>query len=202
MVPKTRDVCSIAKPANRGSPNAEARRCSIANSQMTRPPTFWSTLPRVAAFAEPVGSAESILTPSLVWGDWQANMLLLSTTAWWDFPPQTLEVQLDEKWSFVAKKKASCDGPNDAELGDRWDHVAFDPEHRLVLGVIPGKRTLGNAEALVEEVNRGLGGRTPRLITSDAYPAYETAILHAYIHLESPPRTGKPWPFEDPKNRS
>ena len=66
------------------------------------------------------------------------------------------------------------------ELGDRWDHVAFDPEHRLVLVVIPGKRMLENAEAFFDEVKRRLNGRAPRLITSDAYTAYETAILYAY----------------------
>jgi hypothetical protein len=31
-----------------------------------------------------------------------------------------------------------------------------------------------------------------RLMTSDAYPAYEAAILHAYGQEVTPPRTGKP----------
>ncbi len=33
------------------------------------------------------------------------------------------------------------DDPDDQFRGDCWDHVAFDPEHRLVLTVIPGERT-------------------------------------------------------------
>ena len=43
---------------------------------------------------------------------------------------------MDEKWSFVAKKEKNCDedDPEDQFQGDCWDHVAFDPEHRLVSG--------------------------------------------------------------------
>ena len=159
---------------------------------MTRRWLFWSISPKVAAFAELVGFAKFSATPSVVWDGSRENMPLPFITAWTGFPPQTLEVQLDKKWSFVAKKEANCGEADDAELRDRWDHVAFDPEHRLVLVVIPGKRTLENAEALVEEVKRRLDGQAPRLIASNAYPAYETAILHAYGQVETPARTGKP----------
>jgi LacI family transcriptional regulator len=34
--------------------------------------------------------------------------------------------------------------PDDAKHGDNWDHVALDPEHRLVVSVVPGKRTVEN----------------------------------------------------------
>ena len=62
---------------------------------------------------------------------------------WWRFPPLTTEVQLDEKWAFVAKKEANCDrsDPADDHKGDSWDHIAFDPEHRLVVVVVPGPAT-------------------------------------------------------------
>ena len=38
----------------------------------------------------------------------------------WLFPPQTREVQLDEKWGFVYQKEASCDplDPLDRLRGD------------------------------------------------------------------------------------
>ena len=54
--------------------------------------------------------------------------------------PQTRELQMDEKWSFVAKKEKNCDedDPEDQFQGDCCDHVAFDPEHRLVVSVVPG----------------------------------------------------------------
>ena len=56
------------------------------------------------------------------------------------FSPQTREVQFDEKWAFVGKKEKHCDpdDPADDDRGDNWDHVAFDPEHRLVVSVVPG----------------------------------------------------------------
>jgi IS1 family transposase len=112
----------------------------------------------------------------------------------WRFPPLTTEVQFDEKWAFVAKKEAHCDrsDPADDHKGDYWDHVALDPEHRLVVAVVPGARTVENTEALVEEFRRRTGGRLMDLMTSDDYPAYETAILHAYGETVTPPRTGKP----------
>ena len=38
------------------------------------------------------------------------------------------------------KKQKNCDptNPDDDHCGDYWDHVAFDPEHKLVLVVVPG----------------------------------------------------------------
>lgn len=61
-----------------------------------------------------------------------------------------------------------------------------------MVAVVPGARTLENAEALVEDFRRRTGGRLMNLMTSDDYPAYETAILHAYGETVTPPRTGKP----------
>ena len=103
-------------------------------------------------------------------------------TSSWLFPPRTREVQFDEKWAFVAKKQKNCDptNPADDHKGDWWDHVAYDPEHRLVLAVVPGARSIENAEAIVAEVRDRTGEPPPRLITSDEYPAYESAIETAF----------------------
>ena len=49
--------------------------------------------------------------------------------------------------------------PDDAKQGDNWDHVALDPEHRLVVSVVPGKRTVENVEALVQVVKERTEGR-------------------------------------------
>jgi IS1 family transposase len=70
--------------------------------------------------------------------------------------------------------------------------VALDPEHRLVLCVVPGKRTAEHVQELVQDVKRRTGGRPLDLITTDEYPAYETAILAAYGEQVVPERTGKP----------
>jgi IS1 family transposase/transposase-like protein len=110
-----------------------------------------------------------------------------------DHSPETREIQMDEKWSFVAKKEKNCDedDPEDRFRGDCWDHVALDAEHRLVVSVIPGERTAESAAELVEDVKERLGGRTPDLITTDEYAPYEGAILEAFGEEVVPPRTGK-----------
>ena len=101
---------------------------------------------------------------------------------------------MDEKWSFVAKKEKNCDedDPEDQFRGDCWDHVAFDPEHRLVVSVVPGERTGESVRELVTDVKERLGDRAPELITTDEYTAYEGAILEAFGTKVVPPRTGKP----------
>ena len=105
-----------------------------------------------------------------------------STTNWWPFPPETEEVQFDEKWAFVYKKEGRCDPhqPVDERCGDHWDHVAFDPEHKLVVTVVPGKRTRKNIHRLVRDFHQRTGGRRMRLITSDEYKPYREAILEVY----------------------
>jgi hypothetical protein len=70
--------------------------------------------------------------------------------------------------------------------------VAFDPDSRLVLGVIVGKRIAENADALLADVKGRLGGRAPELITSDELPAYREAVLAVFGDERVPPRTGKP----------
>jgi IS1 family transposase len=117
-----------------------------------------------------------------------------STTSSWLFPPSTREVQFDEKWSFVFKKQGHCDpnDPADDHKGDWWDHVAYDPEHRLVLCVVPGARDAESVEEVVDEVKQRTGGHVPDLMTSDDYPAYETAILNAYGQEVPSTPTGRP----------
>lgn len=114
--------------------------------------------------------------------------------SWQLFPPKTREVQFDEKWAFVGKKKKNCDDtdPADSQQGDNWDHVAYDPEHRLVVSVVPGKRTAKNVEKLVDDFKKRTDGRIMNLITSDEYKPYKKAILKAYGKKILSPATGKP----------
>jgi hypothetical protein len=76
--------------------------------------------------------------------------------------------------------------------GDQWDHVALDPDSRLVLSVVVGKRIRENAELLLTDVRSRLGGRVPELVTSDEYPAYPEALLAVFGEASTPPRTGRP----------
>jgi len=100
-------------------------------------------------------------------------------------------VQFDEKWAFVAKKQKHCQ-PDDARCGDCWDHVALDPESRLVVSLVVGKRTAEATRALVFDFRRRTGSRAMRLMTSDEYPVYAEVIRDAYGTRLTPPRTGRP----------
>ncbi len=108
--------------------------------------------------------------------------------------PQTREGQCDEPWALVGKKQQHGDpsDPADSEQGDTWDHVAFDPTHRLVVRGVPGTRTAGKTDALLQDGHRRTGGCMLDLMVSDAYPAYTPAILHTYGETITLPRTGKP----------
>jgi hypothetical protein len=70
--------------------------------------------------------------------------------------------------------------------------VALDPESRLVVRRVVGKRTAEATHERVADVRRRTGGRLPWLITSDEYPVYADAIRTAYGQVVTPPRTGKP----------
>jgi IS1 family transposase len=103
-------------------------------------------------------------------------------------------VQFDEKWSFVAKKEKHGDRDNAADdaCGDCWDHVALDPEHRLVVSVVAGRRSAEHTQTLVEDFHARTEGRIMNLMTSDEYPSYATSILEVYGEEVVPERTGKP----------
>lgn len=70
--------------------------------------------------------------------------------------------------------------------------MAFDPDSRLVLGAVVGKRLKDNALLLLEDVKERLGGRAPELITSDELSCYEDVIKEVFGATVVPPRTGKP----------
>jgi IS1 family transposase len=72
--------------------------------------------------------------------------------------------------------------------------VALDPEHRLVLSVVVGKRTEENARQLVYEFRERTDGRFVNLMTSDEYPVYAAAIAELYAEPQRPDGSGGPLP--------
>jgi hypothetical protein len=84
-------------------------------------------------------------------------------------------------------------------VGDDWDHTAVDPEHRLLLAVVPGERSAENCRQVVQEVYDRTGGNGAMLLTSDAYAPYATAIEEVYGSWVQPER--KPGPGRPPQAR-
>ena len=93
----------------------------------------------------------------------------------------------------MRKKRKHCNNsvPQDSREGDNWDHVAYDPEHRLVVSVVPGKRTAKNVDKLVVDFKKRTNGLIMNLITSDEYKPYKKAILKAYGKNTAVVHTGK-----------
>jgi hypothetical protein len=60
------------------------------------------------------------------------------------------------------------------------------------LAVVPGARSIENAEEIVQEVYDRTEGREDVLFTSDEYSTYETAIDHVYGVPEEPKPAGTP----------
>jgi IS1 family transposase len=69
--------------------------------------------------------------------------------------------------------------------------VALDPESRLVVSVVLGKRTTEQTQQLVKDFQRRTEGRPMALMTSDESPAYAEAILEQYGEEVQPRRKGK-----------
>ena len=69
--------------------------------------------------------------------------------------------------------------------------MAYDPEHRLVLAVVPGARTIENAEAIVAAAQQRLA-EPPRLITGDEYASYASAIEAVFAEPVAEPPVRKP----------
>ena len=57
---------------------------------------------------------------------------------------------------------------------------------------MPGARNAENVEEVVAEVRARTGGRVLDLVTSDDYPAYETALREAYGQEVTTTLTGRP----------
>src|SRR5258708_2105188 len=147
----SRSDCSTATPASPGSPNVKALRFptpACRRKEWSPSCNIWS---RATGSVRPSGSPASTATPSCGWPAWPESTPAMPTTNSWPFPPETREIQLDEMWSFVAKKQANCDpdDPADDHKGDWWDHVVYDAEHRLVLAVVPGAHSIETAEHAV-----------------------------------------------------
>ena len=57
-----------------------------------------------------------------------------------DVHPRAL--QFDEKWSYVAKKQRHVTDRDDpSQQGDYWDANSLDPQSKLLVSLVPGRRT-------------------------------------------------------------
>ncbi len=102
------------------------------------------------------------------------------------------ECQLDELWTFIAKKEAQLTPLEklQAVYGDAWVWIAFSPVCKLVPAWVVGKRTLRHARRLVFRLKSATDGHIP-FFTSDELPHYADALLAVYGQWVQPPRNGR-----------
>jgi IS1 family transposase len=80
------------------------------------------------------------------------------------------------------KKDKHCDpdDPADAEQGSYWDHVIIDPETKLIISLVVGRRNADTVVQVFTDFYERTDGAWPELITTDEYAPYETVILDTY----------------------
>lgn len=104
------------------------------------------------------------------------------TTSWSPFPPLTRELQFDERYGAVHTQPQNL-APGEAlarKRGECWGHVAFDPEHSLVLQAECDRRT----QQTYRQVAAGAAGRlrpeVPLLVSGDDFPKLKAAVKHVF----------------------
>jgi IS1 family transposase len=105
------------------------------------------------------------------------------------------QVQLDELWSFIARKQAiaaAADGesPDASADGRHWVWVSFASEVRRVLAAYVGPRTLQSAVHLIQMTAAVVRG-VPCFF-SEGFSCYLWALIEGYPAIKTFARTGKP----------
>jgi hypothetical protein len=80
------------------------------------------------------------------------------------------------------KKDKHCDpaDPADAKQGSFWDHAIIDPDTKLIISMVVGRRTADTVVQVFTDFYDRTDGALPELITTDGYAVYETVILDTY----------------------
>ncbi len=91
-------------------------------------------------------------------------------------------LQIDEIWTFCAKKEARLQGPEvfSEELGDQYVFVALDAESKLVPTFAVGKRDGETALRFLTDLRQRLDGNGRVQVTTDAFRAYLGAMEETF----------------------
>jgi transposase-like protein len=76
-------------------------------------------------------------------------------------------LQIDEIWTFVAKKARNVRKDDSPEMGDQWVFVAMDAENKLVPSYFVGRRTSINTKTFMHDLYKRTASHVQ--ITTDGY---------------------------------
>jgi IS1 family transposase len=77
-------------------------------------------------------------------------------------------------------KNTDPDDPADAEQGSYWDHVIIDPETKLIISLVVGRRDADTVVQVFTDCSQRTDGDFPEVIVTDGYAVYEPVILDTY----------------------
>jgi IS1 family transposase len=77
-------------------------------------------------------------------------------------------------------KHVDPDEAADAEQGSYWDHVIIDPETKLIISLVVGRRDADTVVQVFTDFYDRTDGDFPELITTDGYSVYEPVILDTW----------------------
>lgn len=85
------------------------------------------------------------------------------------------DIQVDELWTFVAKKQARLGiGDDRRVMGDMWTFIAIDRETKLIPQFTVGKRDGRTTREFIDALAARLSNRVQ--LSSDAFSAYAQAV--------------------------
>jgi len=91
---------------------------------------------------------------------------------------QCKNLQLDEIWGFIGKKKKNVRPGDPKEFGDVWTFVAVDADTKLVPCFEVGKRDAQAANAFLENLSSRMVNRVQ--ISTDGLVAYVEAVERGF----------------------
>ena len=104
------------------------------------------------------------------------SVLARETVRTWNLNVSLLE--LDEAWSFIAKKQKQVSPVDPAEYGDAYVWIGMDATNKAIVSYVVGKRTADNAQELAADLRARILNRPQ--ITTDGLAAYIAAIDEAF----------------------
>ena len=87
-------------------------------------------------------------------------------------------IEMDEAWSYVAKKQRMVQPEDSNAVGDQYVYLAMDGTGKAIISYRVGKRTAANTRAFVMDIRERVLNRPE--ISSDAFIAYPVAIEEAF----------------------
>jgi IS1 family transposase len=91
---------------------------------------------------------------------------------------QCKNLQLDEIWGFIGKKKKNVRTGDSEDFGDAWTFVAIDADTKLIPCFRVGKRDSETANAFLQDLSARLVNRPQ--ISSDGLVAYIDAVERGF----------------------